>query len=1297
MDRRRESSKQRRSASGSLAAGGDGSLAADGSVASAADGGGVAADGSLALGSLADASAAMQSVPVISEVPEVPHVGSADEQLDEMIAKMVPRSSHAVKSVVRTETTVPAADAALTTGLSPEQQGFLAQMADAMRRGQVFDDGAPALAALGDVGGGGTGKSGGSLLGALAEPLPPMVLRPPGLPAVQTSHPVTVPVALHPGRDGGVVHGALQDGSLEVGVPSQSSAAGVGTSRPAGGLPQADAAKVDAVVVVTGEHHALTPSAAVSEPNPFWSGGAGQGSGGHQTPQRSQGEVGPVAAGDGSLSHRDLLELEALKVQMFQEVEAKILEQMKKRSQSGSQQGSGSYHSASGGVGGGLGPASAVSFPMSPPLGAGGVGGAQASVGGEALTESLRMLELPKLAEGSSPLEFGDWLAVVGPLMSDLSGSSGYWWSLILDAAGQAYAQWAVSTPIERLRQRVVVPDEARRWPRTEQRAITMLLAAVPDVVRRELIATRKMSSVEALFALLCRYQPGGPSERAMLIKEISDNKLGSSAGVKDVLNHLRQWRRYAARARELHVQLPDALVLVHLLTTWADQLGRLGGAQVVYRLAVLRQTLQLDTVPQESHVMEYVEALQAEAEQLALTLSSTSSWTSPTASSEAKKKEAVKAAALTSGSGGGGYAGASETSKPRCKFWGTSVGCKRGAACNYEHSWEGMQKKGRCWNCSSDAHIKPDCPYERSEKPISPTSSSSEKTKVAKVGNPKSPKKKDAPGVSLESVPEAVTTSSPMTQSSSLVVPVEERPKAVIIEENAAAGSTSERLVADLTGLVKSLRSIKAVQLRYVEASLGKEQDTEPVALIDGGATHPLRCGAPEELEDAEAVSVELAFGSATLYKKKGCSTLLSKEPIEPILPVRMLINHGYKVSWTASSCVISHPTKGTLKSWRRHGCPVMKQDEALELLHEMEEAEMAQQLDDETVEFWRKWYPQVPREVLKFMKGQNGGGYVHQLPFNRHRRRQLETAKGVIVHLFAGTAVKWDDLRSTGYEVLCLDILKNDKEDLHNPSLWGYLCRLARLGKLKILVGGPPCRTLSRLRHRRPGPRPLRGRQQLRWKLPDLTDLEETLADGDSALILKMLGLYDIMVEFSTTPTAFLLEHPTDPADYVEKEELDRNDFPSIWEWEEVLSFAKRHQMKWIKCDQGAMGHCRRKPTTLLGNLSGLESLQELRQGHREGNDQQFLEVDLKTRMQQTASWACWAPRLVAAVKQPSRCLSVRHQASIACRCLIGGSMHVKTMCRTEEIAACACRRWVKTLHTAGKRWRALEIQST
>ena len=36
---------------------------------------------------------------------------------------------------------MPGPEASLTMGLSPEQQGFLAQMADAMRRGQMADDG----------------------------------------------------------------------------------------------------------------------------------------------------------------------------------------------------------------------------------------------------------------------------------------------------------------------------------------------------------------------------------------------------------------------------------------------------------------------------------------------------------------------------------------------------------------------------------------------------------------------------------------------------------------------------------------------------------------------------------------------------------------------------------------------------------------------------------------------------------------------------------------------------------------------------------------------------------------------------------------------------------------------------------------------------------------------------------------------------------------------------------------------------------------------------------------------------
>ena len=89
-------------------------------------------------------------------------------------------------------------------------------------------------------------------------------------------------------------------------------------------------------------------------------------------------------------------------------------------------------------------------------------------------------------------MDFGDWLAIVGPLMSDLSGTSSQWWALVLDAAAKTYAAWVTSTPLQRLRLKVVSPNELAKWPRTEQRAVTMLLAAVPDPIRRELISVQE-------------------------------------------------------------------------------------------------------------------------------------------------------------------------------------------------------------------------------------------------------------------------------------------------------------------------------------------------------------------------------------------------------------------------------------------------------------------------------------------------------------------------------------------------------------------------------------------------------------------------------------------------------------------------------------------------------------------------------------------------------------------------------------------------------------------------------------
>ena len=54
-------------------------------------------------------------------------------------------------------------------------------------------------------------------------------------------------------------------------------------------------------------------------------------------------------------------------------------------------------------------------------------------------------------------------------------------------------------------------------------------------------------------------------------------------------------------------------------------------------------------------------------------------------------------------------------------------------------------------------------------------------------------------------------------------------------------------------------------------------------VALLDGGATHPLReATEAEKREPLIPITVELAHGSTTLYQKEGIRSLLSLDPVD-------------------------------------------------------------------------------------------------------------------------------------------------------------------------------------------------------------------------------------------------------------------------------------------------------------------------------------------------------------------------------------------------------------------------------
>ena len=92
------------------------------------------------------------------------------------------------------------------------------------------------------------------------------------------------------------------------------------------------------------------------------------------------------------------------------------------------------------------------------------------------------------------------------------------------------------------------------------------------------------------------------------------------------------------------------------------------------------------------------------------------------------------------------------------------------------------------------------------------------------------------------------------------------------------------------------------------------------------------------------------------------------------------------------------------------------------------------------------------------------------------------------------------------------------------------------------------------------------------------------------------------------------------------------DGKEYPSFWEWEETEGFLTRQtNMFKIRIHQGALGHQRPKPTTLLTNMEQMKELD----GVTASSPGEEIHTDLERKLKQTATWSTWAPGLMAALK--------------------------------------------------------------
>ena len=868
-------------------------------------------------------------------------------------------------------------------------------------------------------------------------------------------------------------------------------------------------------------------------------------------------------------------------------------------------------------------------------------------------TEQVRgsdLPPLPTLGGDQAPLLFGDWLALVAPAMFDIAHLGKEWWNQVMEEVEALYTVWLQASPLQRLRLRPAEGTFAPILQRVEMKGVNMLLQVLPENIKRDVVASRTLSSTSIMFKLYTLYQPGGSAEKTGLLKQISEPKVTGNG--QDLLQSIRTWRRWLARAQELRLILPDSMILAGVLGRFSDALAKNGNAQLGFRLSTARQELGVDYRPTREAVWEMAEYLQAEAEELVLSMG-LKSQSQAAAQPSTATTPVVKAMNYNSGNSGAIDQGDQEKGKSfkaPCRFWKSEEGCRKGIECTYLHDTADM--KGRCFGCGATSHIKKDCPVKKS------ADGGAKPERVKKIGKTK-PEKGVQPGAKDQHGSASSTSTTdgkkaekgePSGNDTKVKSPqVSSVPVQAEVAQGVPVDPTNE-ILKEAAGLLKSLRGIKAVKLKSVDE--GRFGDPGQYALLDGGATNGLRMARAEEIPHMEPTTVELAHGTTTLYRMPGHHTLLSKTAVEPIIPLGWLVQCGYRINWGADQCVIQHPDRGPLQCILRSGCPVMPRDQGLQLLDDLEKGYAGTKLNlsDGTEEWWKHHFPQVPHRLLQWTAGQGKPWKeLGPLPWNRHQRKRLWRSKGVMLHLFAGEDHKpWNDWRRHGFEVLCLDIRKGG--DLHSETIWSFLWDLASADKLVGIIGGPPCRTVSRLRMRQPGPPPLRDRRNAsRWGLETLSPADQRKTDYDSMLMLKQLALWRRSEEVRTSrvPTMFVMESPEDPMNYLQEEEAE--DIPSFWMFPEVEDMLQKDDFKIISFDQGCMGHRRRKPTSLLTNVIPLHQLDGLREEHRRKDP---LPGDAQETMKESCHWSKWAPGLVAAIVAAGKMHLHQLDQQFACR---------------------------------------------
>ena len=806
-------------------------------------------------------------------------------------------------------------------------------------------------------------------------------------------------------------------------------------------------------------------------------------------------------------------------------------------------------------------------------------------------TEYVRSSQqLPGLAEWSpstGPIDLNDWLALIEPMMCDLTNSSGEWWKILMEEATQWYQRHMKLAPLDRVNHEPVASERLnqQKWVRLERRASTLLLMALPESQREDLISSKRLTALRIVCHLLTTYQRGGLAEKEVILRQLESP--GESSSLGEAVQALRRWSRWRRRAGELGVSEPDPFLLLKGLNKIIRRPLE-ANRDLSFRISLARSTLQVDATPTSSSVTSFAMHLLAEFEQVAHQEVVTTK----------KKMEADKLKQLKvkrfeeeggKGSGGKGKDKGGDRDQAKCRFFLSDGGCKKGKECQWSH--DQRDERRRCWNCGGVDHMSPACTRPRS----SGEGTSPPKTKSMKNEAEDAEKKSEENNVEVSSMKDLLEEANRMLRSMSSGGSSSGSSVSGCKKEDEERSEVVERLQQQLNVLKQ-----KAFKLSRLVP--GSDQ-----GLIDSGATHALR---PEDVgeraKNYKEVQVALANGSSVRLKMNTEGVMVtSSQQVEPIVPMGVLVEElQCRLDWNPQGLQVSHPTRGVLPVDSTNGCPQIPRKLALDLIKEIEQKRSGVLLKEMKVSDEEKWLRDLVEghPVLKKLPDHLRNhlavdpGTWGNLPVNKRLRKKMRN-EGFVAYLYSGPSEGFTlsrALKQLGGDqerLLEIDVLRDPRHDmLSDDGPYRGLLRAALEGRLRAIVGSPNCRTRSVLRHypvegREDYPKPVRswGGEEYGKRL--LTEEERKAVEEDDLLLWRLLflGMVSRYVakarRLKFTPK-FSMEHPSSPRHYMPE-------VVSWWdtgEWDEL-----KKEFGWgeVHLQQGAMGGDATKPTTFGGDL--------------------------------------------------------------------------------------------------------------